>query len=317
MIPERKAPIQEEISSVSKPKEKRNLKLKKLFYKDGTWALIFLLPHLLLFLAFMLFPVIGSFLLSFTSWDLLGDIEWVGLNNYIDLTKDAIFIEVFWNTLYFTVISVPIGIFLSLLLAIALNQKIRGIKFYRAAYFLPVISSMVAVAVIWQWIYNPEYGLINFGLSLVGIDGPNWLSSETWAMPAIILTSIWKGLGFSMLIFLAGLQGIPDSYYEAADLDGASFVDKFRHITVPLLSPTTFFVTIMSIINSFQVFDTVYLMTGGGPGRSSSVIVHYLYQNAFEYFRMGYASAMAYILFFLVFVFTIIQFWRHKKKNIY
>ncbi|WP_336885192.1 sugar ABC transporter permease [Caldalkalibacillus salinus] len=279
--------------------------------------MIFLLPHLVLFCAFMLFPVVGSFLLSFTQWDLIGDIEWVGSSHYVALLNDAVFVEVFWNTIYFTVVSVPIGICLSLVLAVALNQKIRGIKFYRVAYFLPVISSMVAVAVIWQWIYNPEYGLFNFLLSVVGIDGPNWLSSETWAMPAIILTSIWKGIGFNMLIFLAGLQGIPDNYYEAADLDGASMVQKFLHVTLPLLAPTTFFVTIMSVINSFQVFDTVYLMTGGGPGRSSSVIVHYLYQNAFEYFKMGYASAMAYVLFFLVFIFTIIQFWRHKKKSVY
>jgi multiple sugar transport system permease protein len=298
------------------PREKTK-KFKNLLYKDGTWAIIFLLPNLILFFAFMLFPVIGSFLLSFTSWDLLGPIHWVGLKNYVDLFQDEVFIEVLWNTIYFTAVSVPIGIFISLLLAIALNQKIRGIKFYRAAYFLPVISSMVAVAVIWQWIYNPEYGLFNFTLSLFGMKGPNWLSDSTWAMPAIIITSIWKGLGFNMLLFLAGLQGISESYYEAAELDGATTVAKFRHITVPLLTHTTFFVTVMSIIGSFQVFDTVFLMTGGGPGRSTSVVVHYLYQNAFEYFRMGYASAMAYILFFMVFIITVIQFWRQKKWSVY
>ncbi|MGP4042081.1 carbohydrate ABC transporter permease [Gracilibacillus sp. D59] len=287
------------------------------FYKDSTWAVIFLLPHLLLFLAFMLLPVIGSFVLSFANWDMLSPIEWVGFGNYSELFNDEIFVEVFWNTIIFTAVSVPVGIFISLLLAVALNQKIRGIKFYRVAYFLPVISSMVAVAIIWQWIYNPEYGFLNYLLGLFGINGPNWLSSQTWALPAVILTSIWKNLGFNMLIFLAGLQGIPESYYEASELDGASVIQKFFHITVPLLSPTTFFVTIMSLINSFQVFDTVYLMTGGGPGRASSVIVHYLYQSGFEYFRMGYASAMAYVLFFLVLVITIFQFWRQKRKNVY
>lgn len=322
MIPEKKTSTKGAVIDTSllpnkTVETKRMSKFKSLFYKDSTWAIIFLLPHMLLFLAFMLIPVIGSFVLSFASWDLLSPLEWVGFGNYVELYNDEVFVQVFWNTVIFTFVSVPVGIFISLLLAVALNQKIRGIRFYRVAYFIPVISSMVAVAIIWQWIYNPEYGFLNFFLSLFGIDGPNWLSSQTWALPAVIITSIWKGLGFNMLIFLAGLQGIPDSYYEAADLDGASLIQKFRHITVPLLSPTTFFITIMAIINSFQVFDTVYLMTGGGPGRATSVIVHYLYQTGFQYFRMGYASAMAYVLFFFVFVLTVIQFLRQKKNSIY
>lgn len=321
MLPEKKGTTNKSVvaepSIIRGKQEIKKGKLTSLFYKDGTWAVIFLLPHLILFLAFMLIPVIASFILSFTSWDMISQIEWVGFGNYVELFNDEIFIEVFWNTIYFTAVSVPVGIFISLILAVALNQKIRGIKFYRVAYFLPVISSMVAVAIIWQWIYNPEYGFLNFMLGIVGIDGPNWLSSQSWSMPAVIVTSIWKGLGFNMLIFLAGLQGIPDSYYEAAELDGASTWAKFRFITVPLLSPTTFFITIMAVINSFQVFDTVYLMTGGGPGRSTSVLVHYLYQNGFEYFRMGYASAMAYVLFFLVFIITLIQFWRQKKNSLY
>lgn len=295
----------------------RRIQWKRVLYKDGFWAAVLLLPNLLGFLAFTLFPIVASFLLSFTEWDLLQPIKWVGLKNYIELFNDNVFKQVFWNTIVFTAVSVPLGIILSLLLAVALNQKIKGVKFYRAAYFLPIISSMVAVAVIWQWIYNPEYGLLNFLLSLVGIKGPSWLSSTVWALPAVIITSIWKGLGFNMLIFLAGLQGIPESYYEAAEMDGANAFAKFRYITVPLLSNTTFFVTVMSIIGSFQVFDSVFLMTQGGPGRSTSVIVHYLYQNAFQYFRMGYASAIAYVLFFLVFVITMIQFWRQKKWTIY
>lgn len=291
--------------------------VRSLFYKDGTWAILLLLPNLLGFLAFTLFPFSAAFFLSFTSWDLLTPMQFVGLENYKALFQDEIFIKVFWNTIYFTAGSVPIGIVISLFLAIALNQKIRGIRFYRAAYFFPVITSMVAVAVIWQWIYNPQYGLLNFFLGLIGIKGPSWLTSTTWAMPAIIITSIWKNLGFAMLIFLAGLQSIPESYYEAAQIDGASWWTRFTSITLPLLSPTTFFVTVISIINSFQVFDTIYLMTQGGPARATSVIVHYLYQNAFEYFRMGYASAMAYVLFFLIFTVTLIQFWRQKKWGVY
>lgn len=288
-----------------------------LFRKESTWAIVLLLPNLLGFLLFTFWPILASFLLSFTEWDLLRPIKFVGLQNYINLFHDEIFKKVFWNTLYFTAVSVPIGIVLSLLLAIALNQGLRGIKFYRAAYFLPVISSMVAVAVIWQWIYNPEYGVLNYLLGLFGIEGPNWLTSTKWAMPAVIITSIWKNLGFNMLVFLAGLQSIPESYYEAADIDGATWFRKFWHITVPLLSPTTFFVSVMSVIGSFQVFDSVFLMTQGGPARSTSVMVHYIYENAFQFFKMGYASAMSYVLFFMISIVTLVQFWRQKKSEIY
>jgi multiple sugar transport system permease protein len=294
-------------------KPTKNRFVEKLLYKDGTWAVILLLPNIIGFLIFTFLPVIASFMLSFSSWDLLTPIEWVGFQNYIDLFSDEIFTKVLWNTLYFSAITVPLSIVISLFLAIALDQNISGKRFYRAAYFLPVISSMVAVAVVWQWIYNPEYGALNYFLGLFGIQGPSWLTSTIWAMPAVIMTSVWKGLGFSMLIFLAGLQSISNDYYEAAEIDGARWVDKFRYVTVPLLSPTTFFVTVMSFIGSFQVFDSVFLMTEGGPARSTSVIVHYLYENAFMYFRMGYASAMAYILFFMVFAITMIQFWRQKK----
>lgn len=291
--------------------------MKRLKYSDNFWAVIFLLPNFLGFLTFIFLPVIISFALSFTSWDLLGSIEWIGLNNYSELISDQIFHKVFWNTIYYTVGTVPLGIIISLFLAIALNQKIKGIKFFRAVYFLPVISSMVAVAVVWQWVYNPEFGILNYILSFIGINGPNWLSSTIWSMPAVIITSIWKGLGFNMLLFLAGLQGIPETYYEAAKIDGANWWRKFRNITLPLLSSTMFFVIIMSIINSFQVFDQIYIMTEGGPARSTSVIVHYLYQNAFEYFRMGYASAIGYVLFFLVFIITMIQLRKSKNWVVY
>lgn len=299
------------------PVSGKTSRLKRWLYKDGTWAFLLLLPNIIGFMAFTLLPVVASFLLSFTSWDMLSPIEWVGLDNYANLLQDETFIKVFWNTIYFAAVSVPAGIVLSLFLAVALDQKIRFKKFYRAAYFLPVVSSMVAVAVVWQFIYNPEFGLLNYVLHFFGIKGPNWLTSTVWAMPAVIITSVWKSLGFNMLVFLAGLQGISESYYEAADIDGARWRHKFLSITVPLLSPTTFFVTVMSFIASFQVFDSVFLMTQGGPARSTSVIVHYLYENAFKYFNMGYASAMAYILFFMVFVITIVQFWRQKKWGFY
>ncbi|PZD97200.1 sugar ABC transporter permease [Paenibacillus sambharensis] len=291
--------------------------VKPLLYKDGFWAFLMLLPNLIGFLMFLLLPVFATFVISFSSWNLTDSFAFNGFDNYKELFHDPVFIQVMGNTFYFTIASVPIGIVISLLLAVFLNQKLRFIRFYRAAFFIPVISSMVAVSVIWQWIYNPEYGLLNYALSWFGIDGPAWLTDPQWAMPTVILTTIWKSLGFNMLIFLAGLQSISESYYEAADIEGAKWYSKFWHITLPLLSPTTFFVTVMSIINSFQVFDTVYLMTQGGPARSTSVLVYYIFQNAFQYFRMGYASAMAYVLFFIVLMITFIQFWRQKKWSIY
>ena len=289
----------------------------RILYSDTFWGFIFLLPNLLGFLAFILGPVVASLALSFASWDLLTPIKWVGIGNYRDLFTDEVFWKVLWNTVYYTLGTVPLGIAISLFLAIALNQKIRGIELFRGIYFLPVISSTVAVAVVWQWLYNPEFGLINHLLHLIGIRGPNWLTSTTWAMPAVIIMSIWKNLGFNMLLFLAGLQGIPEHFYEAAKIDGANWWQRFRHVTIPLLSSTTLFVVVTSIISSFQVFDQIYIMTAGGPARSTSVLVHYLYQNAFQYFKMGRASAIAYVLFFMVFIITVIQLRFSKKWTVY
>jgi multiple sugar transport system permease protein len=293
------------------------MNFKNLLYKNSVWAFILLLPNFIGFLMFLLIPLVASFFLSFTKWNLMSPIQWVGFANYIELFKDQTFLKSLWNTMYYTLGTVPLGVIISLFLAIALDQGIKGIRIFRAAFFLPVLASMVGVSLVWMWIYNPEYGLLNYLLSLIGIKGPRWLSSINWAMPALIITGIWKGLGFNMLLFLAGLQGIPKHYYEAADLDGAKWFSKFFHITVPLLSHTTIFVIIISLINSFQGFDSVFLMTSGGPGRSTSVLVYYLYQNAFEYFRMGYASAIAYVLFFLILFFTLIQLWYQKKRVLF
>jgi multiple sugar transport system permease protein len=201
----------------------------------------------------------------------------------------------------------------ALLVALALNTKLRGLVLVRTAFFLPVVSSWVAVALLWSWLFNPRYGLVNYGLGLVGITGPAWLFDATWAMPAIILTSVWKDLGFVMVLFLAGLQTIPDAYYEAAALDGANVWQQLRAITLPLLAPTTFFVTVISLINSFQVFDQVWIMTGGGPAGATSVLVEQIVKHAFSYGQMGYAAAISWVLFALVFCVTCVQLRLQRK----
>ncbi len=284
-----------------------------LLYRDGFWAAIMLLPNLIGFMMFLFIPIVAAFVLSFMEYDVISPMKFIGLSNYIEMFHDPIVAETLRNTVVYTVIVVPSGMALSLILALALDQNIAGRRIFRAVYFLPSITSMVAVAVVWQWIYNPEFGLLNYLLSLFDIDGPAWLSSSKTSLLSIAIVGIWKGMGYNMLLFLAGLQGISTSYYEAAKLDGANAFQEFIHITFPMLRPTTFFIFIMSIIGSFQVFDSVMLMTSGEPGRSSSVLVHYLYQNAFEYFRMGYACAIAYLLFFIVVTLTLINLRMEKS----
>lgn len=287
-------------------------KVKGIAYNEVLWGYLFLLPNIFGVFSFIFFPLVIALGLSFFKWDILTPSIFLGLKNYIKIFQDITFLKVFRNTIYYVAGTVPLGIFIALIFAVALNRASRLIKLYRAIYFLPVVCSMIAVAIVWQWIYNPEFGFLNFVLSFIGIKGPKWLSSTQWAMPALIIVSIWKGLGFNIVIFLAGLQGIPDVYYEAARIDGASTWNQFWRITLPLLSSTTFFITVISVISSFQIFDQVFIMTDGGPARSTSVIVHYLYQNAFLYFKMGYASAMGCILFAAILSVTLIQVWRAK-----
>ena len=229
------------------------------------------------------------------------------------MIHDPIAWEVTKNTVLYTLFTVPVQMVLALFLAVALDQKIALKRFYRAAFFLPSITSMVVVSIVWQWIYNPEFGLLNYFLSLFGIAPKKWLIDSSTSLISLAIVGIWKRVGYDMIIFLSGLQGINNSYYEASMLDGASKWQQFRYITVPLLTPTTFFIFIMDIISSFQVFDQVMLMTGGGPGRSSSVLVHYLYQNAFQYFKMGYACALAYLLFAIVLIITLFNTRMEKK----
>ena len=220
------------------------------------------------------------------------------------------------NTAVYTFGTIPLNMALSLWVAYILNKKIIGKKFLRTAFFAPVVISPVAAAVIWRWLYDPNFGLVNYFINILGFDSVNWLNDPTAAMFALIIVGVWKTFGINMVLFSAGLQGIPESYYEAADLDGASKWSKFWHITVPLLSPTTFFIMIMSMISSFQVFDIVYVLTSGGPLGSTKVLVFNVYEYAFKFFEMGYASAISYFLFAILFVLTMAQV-RYMKNRVY
>lgn len=294
----------------------RSVDRKRGKLKDDTvWAWGMLLPNIIVFLMFMLIPMVATFVLSFTNYDMLTAPKFIGIQNYITMAKDPIVRQVTLNTIIYTVLTVPIGMCISLFLAVMLDQKIGFRKFYRAAFFLPSITSMVVVAIVWQWIYNPDYGLLNYFLSLFGIQGPKWLLDAKTALLSLAIVGIWKSAGYNMIIFLSGLQGISTTYYEAAELDVASKWAQFRYITLPMLKPTTFFIFIMAVISSFQVFDQVMLMTKGGPGRASSVLVHYLYQNAFQYFKLGYACAIAYLLFFIVMIITVFNMRMEKNMR--
>ncbi len=271
------------------------------------WVILFLFPSLVGLVLFVLGPILASLGLTLFEWDLLRPPEYVGLANYQRLLSDKSFWAAFGHTLYFIVGYLPLVMAISLGLAVVLNQKIVGVKLVRTAVFVPVVSAWVAVALLWSWIFNPKFGLLNHLLGLVGIQGPGWLFDPDWAMPAIIITSVWKDIGFLMVMFLAGLQGIPLEYYEAAEIDGAGKGQLFFRITLPLLSPTVFFALIISLINSFQVFDQVWIMTGGGPAGATSVIVEQIVKHAFSYGQMGYAATISWVLFLLVFVVTVVQ----------
>jgi multiple sugar transport system permease protein len=268
---------------------------------------VLLLPSLIGMGAFYLLPVAASLVLSFAEWDLLTPIKWIGLDNYAAILNDGTMWQALRNTILFILGYLPSVVVLGLALALLLNRRLKGRTIFRAIYFVPVVTSWVAVSLIWKWLLNPQYGLINYGLSLIGIKGPGWLFDPSWALPGVILTSIWKDMGFVTVIYLAGLQEIPEHLFEAAALDGATPWQRFRTITWPMLAPTTFFVTTISLISSFQVFDQVWIMTQGGPAGATSTMVELIYKNAFSYSKMGYASAISWVLFLFIFTVTIAQ----------
>jgi len=272
----------------------------------------FLAPSLILIFTFILYPLVWSIYISLCDWPSFGTPTYIGFKNYINLFRDSRWWRSLVHSIYF-MLNIPISILLAMLVAIIMNQSLKGIILFRTLYYLPVISPSIAVALVWALIYNTNFGILNYFLSLLGINGPKWLASTKWAMPAVILYSIWKGLGYNMVIYLAGLQGIPESLYEAAKIDGASSWTLFRYITLPMLSPTTFFLIIMGIIGGFRVFDVIYVMTHGGPGDATVTPLYYIYQQAFQWFRMGYASSIAWLLFVFIFSATLVQWYIRKS----
>ncbi len=274
---------------------------------------LFLGPSLIGLALFLVGPIVASLALAFTSWDLLTPPNWVGGRNFVRLADDPEFWTALRHTLQFLAGYIPLVMTAGLLVAVALNGRIVGRAFFRVVYFLPVVASWVAVALVWKWLLNPAFGLVNFLLAQVGIAGPAWLFDPSWAMFSVVLTSVWKDTGFVMVVLLAGLQGIPREYYEASSIDGAGPTQQLRYVTVPLLMPALFFALSISLINSFQVFDQVYVMTGGGPAGATTVLVERIVRQAFSFSRMGYAAAMSWVLFVLIFIVTI-AFSRVQKR---
>lgn len=277
----------------------------------------FLGPSLVALLAFSIGPMVGTVWVSLQDWNLIRDAEFIGVDNYRELWNDDKFRRALTNTLYYLVGYLPLVLVGGLGLALLVNSKLKGVALFRALYFLPVVTSWVVVALLWKWLLNPSDGLVNWALGLVGIDGPGWWTSRTWAMPSVILASAWKDLGFVMIILLAGLQSIDERLYEAARIDGAGAWQRLRWITIPMLTPSIFFVTVISLINGFQVFDQVWVMTDGGPAGSSTVVVEQIVKNTFTFGRAGYASAMSVVLFVIILVVTAVQMRMQKRWVFY
>lgn len=267
-------------------------------------AYLFVLPSLLFLAVFVIYPIISAFYLSLHRYNLLEPPVWDGLNRYRLLVEDPRFFKALGNTFLFAVMTVPVGTAISLLLAVLINQSLRGIYFFRTAYYLPVVTSFVAVSFIWLWIYEPQFGVLNQLLERVGLPTFAWLRDPGTAMLSIAILSVWKNAGYNMIIFLAGLQGIPQYLYEAAEIDGASAVQRFWHVTVPMLSPTTFFVFVVYFIGALQMFTQSWIMTQGGPLDSTLTVVYLIYQNGFEFLKMGSAAAMSVVLFLFISVVT-------------
>jgi multiple sugar transport system permease protein len=294
----------------------RILGVRRLVFIENLWFYLFISPWIIGFLVFTAGPMLASIAISFMRWELLSPPEFVGLNNWKAMFEDELFWQSLKVTTIYTVFNVPVALTFAFLLALLMNVRVRGISFFRTLYYLPSLVSGVAVAMLWMWILNPKFGLINWLLSLVGIAGPEWIYSKTWVIPSFVMMNLW-GVGTSMVIFLAGLQSVPGELYEAAELDGAGSLRKLWNVTIPIVSPVILFNLIIGMINSFQVFTQAYVMTGGGPGNASLFYVLYLYRNAFQYFQMGYASALAWVLFVIIAFFTYLVFRTSRERVFY
>lgn len=294
-----------------------NTKGSKKARKDFFTGMGFILPSLLGFLIFTFIPVVISLCLSFTSWNFMEGIEGIkfnGLANYIRLFSDEWFLNSYKNNIIFTAVTVPVLIALGLVMATIINKYIYGGGVVRTMIFIPYIASVVAVCTVWMVLLQPSYGPVNEFFRSIGIaNPPGWLTDFKWSLPSIMVIYVWQQVGYYSIVFLAGLKGLPEDVYEAAKVDGASSIRQFFSLTVPLISPTTFFLTIMGIIGSFKVFDQISVLTQGGPGSSSSVMAYYVYRTAFDYFEMGYANTLAWALFVLVFIVTLVQ-WKMQAK---
>jgi multiple sugar transport system permease protein len=277
-------------------------------------GLLFILPWFVGFVIFQLGPFVASFLISLTTWDLVDPPRLIGLTNYTRLLQDELFLKSLYNTFYYTVFHVPGQIFLAFCVAGLLNRKVKALPVFRTCFYLPAITSGAATAIIWLWLFQPQ-GLLNQTLETFGIPGPNWLGSTRWAMPSLILMSFWN-IGTAMILFLAGLQGVPQSLYEAAEIDGAGWWAKVRNVTTPMMTPYIFTTAVLGLVGSFQVFTSALLVTGGGPANATIFLVLYLYWNGWSYFKMGYASAMAWVLLLIILAATAFQF-RVARRWVY
>lgn len=271
-------------------------------------SLLYVAPFLLFFVLFQIYPIFQGLYVSLTKWDLATPAQFVGLNNYLNLWKDALFWTALRNTLLFVALNAPLAVVVPLSLAMLVNDSLPGRALFRSAFTAPLMISVSSVGVLWVWFLNPTFGLINYYAGLLGLPGQNWLTQGGWAMVAIVLTNIWWTSGWNVVLFLAGLQEIPEQLYDAAKIDGAGAWALFRYITLPSLRPTILFVGVTTIIGSFRIFQLVFVMTGGGPFDSTRTLVQHIYETGFRYFRMGSASAIAWALFLIVLIFTVIQF---------
>lgn len=273
-------------------------------------AYFMILPAFILTAIFVMYPIVDSFLISFYKWDMLSVSKpFVGITNYIYIFQDPLFLQALSNTVLYVVSFVPCVIALGLITALLLNQKIRFLTFFRSAMFIPYVTSLAATGIIWQWIFNDQFGLLNYFLGLFGVSAQNWLNDPQWTLFNMVVMGVWQNLGYVTVIFLAGLQGISREYYEAAAVDGAAWWHKFRMITFPLLSPTTYFVLILTTIDAFKVFLQVYVLYGESPGPNNSgmTLLYYMFDKGFNDYHMGYATASAYVLFMIIFIFTLAQ----------